>query len=68
MKRMICTVSMLALLMTWTVSAFGASAKCEIVSVSDGKMIVDCGKNTEKFKEGTKIKIKTVRQKQIEGC
>ena len=48
--------------------ALSASDRCVVVK-SEGKLLtLECRKNTEQFKPGAEIKIKTSRKAPIEGC
>ena len=49
-------------------TVFAASAKCIVIAIEEEKVILDCGEKAKKFKVDTKVKIKTQKQKAIEGC
>lgn len=68
MKKILATLSLMLCVFVIATSSYGASAKCKIVEVEGENLILDCGKSSEKFAAGNKIKIKTVKTKQIEGC
>ena len=52
----------------FAVNGLAASAKCTIEKIEGKKMIVNCSKGIERFKEGGTIKIKSSDKKKIEGC
>lgn len=68
MKNLILSVCLIVSLAMVSSSSYAASAKCEAVEIDGDKIILNCGKDTKKFKTGSKIKIKSVKTKQIEGC
>lgn len=67
MKRIVgvCCAGFLALLVGNT--AFAASGKCTVVDVDGNKMIVECPTPPKGFTKGTKIKIKSDKDKAPEG-
>lgn len=49
--------------------ATAASIKCNVESIKNGKVVLDCGDKAEKLKVDTKVKVKTViKRKAVEGC
>ncbi len=68
MKKMFVIISLSIYLSITATVSFAASAKCEVVETKDNLLLIDCGKKTKKFAPGSKIKIKSVKEKQIEGC
>jgi len=54
-----------------TVSAMAgaASIKCTVVSIDQGKVLLDCGSKADRLKVDGKVKVKSVvKKKAIEGC
>ncbi len=51
-----------------SVSCYAASAKCTIEKIEGETLVLDCGQKAEKFKAGEKIKIKSHKKQQMEGC
>lgn len=43
--------------------SYGASARCEVVKKDGNILVMDCGKQSEGFKEKSRVKIKTDRDK-----
>lgn len=68
MRNVIIAVLVIFNLMLTGAPVFAASAKCEIVSVEGDILVLDCGKRAAKFEAGKKVKIKTVKKRQVEGC
>jgi hypothetical protein len=68
MKQLLSTVLISTLLVCAATTSFGASAKCTVVEKSENRLLIDCGEKGKKFGEGTKIKIKTEKLTQVEGC
>lgn len=68
MKSLVCSLTVLLTLSHFVGTSSGASAKCTIVEVDDKTMVVHCEKILKRFPKGTKVKIKSVKTKQIEGC
>ena len=65
-KKIICAIALLSL--SFPVPLLAASNRC-VVKESEGTvLVIECQKEVERFPEGTKIKIKTDRVKQVEGC
>lgn len=68
MKRAICVACILVITVMIGAPAFAASAKCTVVKTEGTHLVVDCGKKSENFPKGTKIKIKSARKTAVEGC
>ncbi len=68
MKKLISVLLAVAFVMTSTGVSLAASSKCTVTAVEDNKVILDCGKKAADFKAGTKVKIKSMKKKAIEGC
>jgi hypothetical protein len=68
MKQLLATILVSALFVCTATTSFAASAKCTVVEISGDHLVIDCGEKGKKFGEGTKIKIKTVKVAQVEGC
>jgi hypothetical protein len=49
--------------------AHGASNKCRVVETDEKKLVLECERDTSKFRTGDQVKIKSVRQgAAVEGC
>ena len=68
MKKAMCVLSLVLVTVFAAGNLLAASGKCTIVKVEGTRMEIDCGKNTQGFQKGNKIKIKTEKQQAIEGC
>lgn len=68
MKKLTSVLLAVAFVITSAGASIAASGKCTVTAVEDNKVILDCGKNAAKFEAGTKVKIKSVQKKAIEGC
>ena len=50
-------------------SLIAASDKCTVVEATGKRLVLECRKETSKFKEGTGVKIKSERKgAAVEGC
>lgn len=68
MKRAIC-VACMVIITGWSASSvLAASAKCTVVKVKGGQLVLDCGQKAPDFQEGSEIKIKSARKPAVEGC
>ena len=68
MKALISMVCIAGCTLLFAVNGLAASARCTIIKIEGKKMIVNCSKGTERFKEGGTVKIKSSDKKKIEGC
>jgi len=68
MKTLTKLVCIAGCIFLFAVNGLAASAKCTIEKIEGKKMIVNCSKGIERFKEGGTIKIKSSDKKKIEGC
>ncbi len=68
MKVMIGSICLLGCILFIAPGSFAASAKCRIVQIEGTKMVLECPKGIERFKEKGTIKIKSLKKKKIEGC
>ncbi len=49
--------------------ATAKTIKCNVETIENGKVMLDCGKKADKLKIGTVVKVKTVvKRKAVEGC
>ncbi|TKB09347.1 hypothetical protein [Desulforhopalus sp. IMCC35007] len=48
--------------------SYSASDNCTVVKTEKNQIILNCGKKADQFKVDDKIKIKSVKQKSVEGC
>ena len=67
MKTKIVGVIVAIILGTFS-AALAASDRCVVVKSEGKQLTLECRKNTEQFKAGAEIKIKTSRKAPIEGC
>ena len=68
MKSIIVVSLCCGALLCMPIYGFSASNRCE-VKRSEGKtLILECRDNTDNFKKGSSVKIKTDRKALIEGC
>ncbi|MBU0674974.1 MAG: hypothetical protein KJ950_10055 [Proteobacteria bacterium] len=63
----------LLLAMAFTVSLAGVgmaakSADCTVSSVDGSTVTLDCGKDADDLKVGSKVKVKDAKKKAVEGC
>ncbi|BCL60964.1 hypothetical protein DGMP_16570 [Desulfomarina profundi] len=68
MKIMIGSICLFGCILLFATASFAASAKCKIVQIEGTKMVLECPKGIERFKEKGTIKIKSLKKKKIEGC
>lgn len=68
MKKAICLICMLVVTGIAVERGFAASGKCTVLRVEGTQMVIECEKKTKGFPEGSRIKIKSVNKKAIEGC
>lgn len=68
MKVMTVLICLLGCILFFAPGGFAASAKCKIVQIEGTKMVLECPKGIERFKEKGTVKIKSLKQKKIEGC
>lgn len=62
MKYLICIIVGCWLLMT-SAAAFPATARCKVIRKQGNVLVMDCGSQAAGFKEKSKVKIKTDRDK-----
>ena len=55
MRRVICVICMLIIVGFGVENLFAASGKCTVVKVDGTQMVIECGKKTSGFVEGSKI-------------
>ena len=60
--------AILAILLGSYSVALAASDRCVVVKSEGNLLTLECRKNTEQFKLGAEIKIKTSRKAPVEGC
>jgi hypothetical protein len=68
MKKVLIILAAVQLVLVLSIWSFGASDKCTVVRAQDNKLILECSKKTERFQINDKIKIKSMKKKNIEGC
>lgn len=68
MKKILIILAAVQLVLVLSIWSFGASDKCTVVRAEDNKLILECSKKTERFQINDKIKIKSMKKKNIEGC
>ena len=49
-------------------AAMAASDKCVVVKAAGKELTLECRKDTESFRPGTEVKIKSNSKAAIEGC
>lgn len=65
------TSLIIALIFTAGITGMAAAASitCNVETVENGKVILNCGDKAEKLEAGTEVKVKTVvSRKAVEGC
>jgi len=68
MKHLLRILMASTIVMAFATGSFAASAKCTVVENAGHRLVLDCGDRGGAFTKGTKIKLKTEKIKQIEGC
>lgn len=68
MKKFTSVILVAAFVITSAGISLAASGKCTVTAVEDNQVILDCGNKAAKFEVGTKVKIKSMKKKAIEGC
>ena len=63
----------LLMAMAFTVGVAGVSmfilyCKCEVKAVDGKTLTLECKKDADKFKVGSKVKVKSAKIKAVEGC
>ncbi|MFT5698214.1 MAG: hypothetical protein ACI8ZB_001068 [Desulforhopalus sp.] len=68
MRKILLMIGAVQLVLVMCASSYGASDKCTVVRVDSNQLTLECGKKAGGFKVNDKIKIKTIKQKSVEGC
>ena len=69
MKLATCTAIVVVFMMLTGKSVLAASNKCRVVEVDEERLVLECDRDTSKFKTGDRVKIKSIRKDAaIEGC
>lgn len=69
MKKVCAAAFVLMFVATTATTSFAARVKCEVKEIKDdGTVVLDCGDDAGKFKEGDKLKISTPKGAAVEGC
>ena len=67
MKKIVSILAAVQLIFIMSSWSFAASDKCTVVRAENNKLILECNKKTESFQINDKIKIKSMKKKNIEG-
>ena len=68
-KRLISAVIAFCFVLGVAGASMAAKVKCTVESVDGEKVILNCGKKADKFKEGDKLKVPTAKKgAAVEGC
>lgn len=68
-NKLIATTLALIFAVSITGMAAAAGITCTVETIETGKVILSCGDNADKLKEGAEVMVKTVVQrKAVEGC
>ena len=69
MKKVMGTAILFFCFLAMSGGAYGASNKCRVVEVEEKKLVLECERDTSRFKTGDQVKIKSVRKSAaVEGC
>jgi hypothetical protein len=68
MKKLIASSLATLFIVTSASSVLAASAKCTVKAIDENVVTLDCGKKAATLEVGSKVKIKSVKKKAIEGC
>jgi hypothetical protein len=68
MKKIVMMTVVLPGAILFATLSYSASDNCTVVKTEKNQITLDCGKKADQFKVDDKIKIKSVKQKSVEGC
>ena len=69
MKKGMVIATTLLFLLALGMTSWAASKRCVVVEAEENRLILECKGDTDDFKEGVEVKIKTVKKKAaVEGC
>jgi hypothetical protein len=68
MKKIVMMTVVLPGVILFATLSYSASDNCTVVKTEKNQITLDCGKKADQFKVDDKIKIKSVKQKSVEGC
>lgn len=64
MKQLIILITLTMVFCGFSSNAFSASGRCTVVKIEANKMIIECDKKPNGFKEGDRLKVKTANTPQ----
>ena len=68
MRKLLLVLATTQLIFVMSSFSYGASDKCTVVGVEKNKLTLECRKKNGSFQVNDKIKIKSMKQKSVEGC
>ena len=67
MKKILFVFLVAQLLFTGAQSGFSASDRCVVTKTQGSTVVLECSKKSENFRVDDKVKVKSVRTKNVEG-